>query len=78
MIPGADPRIMSVFLTRWMVRTLEEGADMLEFLTLIGGGLLLIGLPGLAYPALVGWKTRRDAGVVLLISAALLLVVIMN
>lgn len=50
---------------------------MLEFLMLIGGGLLLIGLPGLAYPALVGWKTRRDAGVVLLISAALLLVVIM-
>ena len=50
---------------------------MLEFFALIGGGLLLIGLPGLAYPALVGWKRRRDAGVALLISAALLLVVIM-
>lgn len=48
---------------------------MLELLTLIGGGLLLIGLPGLAYPALVGWKRRRDAGVILLISAALLMVV---
>lgn len=50
---------------------------MLEFLLLIGGGLLLIGLPGLAYPALVGWRRRRDACVALAISAALLTVVYM-
>ena len=49
---------------------------MLEFCVLIGGGLLLIALPGLAYPALVGWKTRRDACVALLISLALLSVVL--
>ena len=40
-------------------------------------GLLLIGLPGLAYPALVGWQRRRDACVALAISAALLAVVYM-
>lgn len=50
---------------------------MLEFLMLVGGGLLLIALPGLAYPALVGWKRRRDAGVALLISGAMLLVVML-
>jgi hypothetical protein len=50
---------------------------MLEFMMLIGGGLLLIGLPGLAYPALVGWQRRRDACVALAISAALLTVVYM-
>lgn len=34
---------------------------MLEFCVLIGGGLLMVGLPGLFYPALVGWRSRRDA-----------------
>ena len=45
---------------------------MLEFCVLIGGGLLLMALPGLAYPALVGWRTRRDAAFVLVAAVALL------
>jgi hypothetical protein len=53
-------------------RSLEEHRRMLEFFVLIGGGLLLISLPGLAYPALVGWRSRRDAVFALCIAAALL------
>lgn len=51
---------------------------MLEFFMLIGGGLLLISLPGLAYPALVGWRSRRDAVVALSIAVALLSVVLLT
>ena len=49
---------------------------MLEFCVLIGGGLLLVGLPGLVYPALVGWRSRRDAAFALCLAAALLSVVL--
>ncbi len=50
----------------------SASSRMLEFFVLIGGGLLLISLPGLAYPALVGWRSRRDAVFALCIAAALL------
>jgi hypothetical protein len=50
----------------------RDSRRMLEFCLLIGGGLLLVGLPGLAYPALVGWRTRRDALFALGIAAVLL------
>lgn len=49
----------------------------MDFFVLIGGGLLLMALPGLAYPALVGWRTRRDAAVVLLAAIGLLSVVLL-
>jgi hypothetical protein len=42
-----------------------------EFCVLIGGGLMMVGLPGLAYPALVGWRSRRDAVFALCVAAAL-------
>ena len=45
-----------------------------EFCVLIGGGLMMVGLPGLAYPALVGWRSRRDAAFALCIATALLAV----
>ena len=50
---------------------------MLEFCVLVGGGLLLVGLPGLIYPALVGWRTRRDAAFVLIAACALLSVALL-
>ena len=49
----------------------------MDFFVLIGGGMLLMALPGLAYPALVGWRTRRDAAVVLLAALCLLSVVLL-
>ena len=45
-----------------------------EFCVLVGGGLLMVGLPGLAYPALVGWRSRRDAVFALCLAVALLMV----
>jgi hypothetical protein len=43
-----------------------------EFCVLIGGGLLMVGLPGLVYPALVGWRSRRDALLALCMAVTLL------
>jgi hypothetical protein len=45
---------------------------MLDSLFLIGGGMTCAGLVALANPHLLGWRTRRDALVVLTIAAAML------
>jgi hypothetical protein len=45
---------------------------MADFFVLIFGGLLLLAIPALAEPALVGWKSRREALGVLVIAASAL------
>ena len=45
---------------------------MLDGLILIGVSLVLMGLVALANPILLGWRTRRDAVVVLAIAVAMI------
>lgn len=46
---------------------------MLDSLILIGAGMTFAGLVAFANPVLLGWKSRRDAVVVLAIAATMLL-----
>jgi hypothetical protein len=45
---------------------------MLDSLLLIGCGMLLLGVVALLNPILVGWKSRRDAVIVLAIAVTFL------
>jgi hypothetical protein len=45
---------------------------MADFIVLVFGGLLLLAIPALAQPALVGWKSRREAFGVLVVAASAL------
>jgi hypothetical protein len=45
---------------------------MLDSLILIGVSLILMGLVALVNPVLLGWRTRRDAVVALVIAVAMI------
>jgi hypothetical protein len=45
---------------------------MLDSLVLIGAGMLILGIVALLNPVLVGWKSRRDAVIVLAVAATFL------